>query len=84
MEASSFREARSVWGDMLDAVGEMPTDGWRSVLVQGPIETPEGIVALVDVPVWNQHGDDMDWFLKFALIPGSGEEWRIDYVTLSN
>ena len=48
------------------------------------MEGTEGAVAFVDVPVWSRNGENMDWWLKFALIPGPGEGWRIDYVTPSN
>ena len=84
IDGSTAQEILGPFADMQDDIGKMPPDGWRSVHVQGPIETTEGLVVLADVPVWDREGNDMDWFFKFALGEGHGEEWCIDYVNPSN
>lgn len=84
IDLPTFKNQLSAWDWMLDDIGEIPSDGWRDIWVQGPIEGPEGTVAYVEVPVVDRNGEHLDWFLKFALVPGLGEDWRIDYVTPSN
>ncbi len=81
--ATQFRESlRSLFGDLVDDIGEMPLDGWQELWVLGPADMDDQYV-LVDAPVWDTAGRMMDWFFKFALMPGQGEEWQIDYVTAS-
>lgn len=81
-DASTFRQHLvGIWGEMVDEIGEMPADGWQNVYLY---QAPDGERVQVDVPVWDRSGVDMDWFFKFSLIPGHGEEWRIDHVHASH